>query len=214
MRKVLLVVIIVLLLVLGYVTVVNGIEIADFKVLSVKQVEEESTNLKSTIEEANKLIDTEYPKKVGEVKTASNNLEDAKKEYLKYTNLSSDEEILEARTEKSYTIEFLWTKLGVHAREEGVNLKFELLTSSTGANNVNDINFTVNGSYIAITNFIYSIENDSDLDFRIQDFKLMPYQGEILEGTFKVKNIAIQGNTSTQAIQDTTTNNNAKNTKQ
>ena len=200
MRKFLLVVIIVLLFALGYNIAVNGIEIGKFKVSSVKQIEDGSKNLKAKIEEANRLIDTEYPNKVSSIKTANNKLEEAKNEYLKYTNLSSDEEILEARTEKSYTIEFLWAKLGMHAREEGVNIKFELVPSSTGANNVDDIKFTVNGSYIAITNFIYAIENDTDLDFRIFDFKLLPYDKEILEATFKVNNIAIEGNTSTQAV--------------
>ena len=200
MRKFLLVVIIILLFALGYNMAVNGIEVFGLKISSIEQIENGSKNLKTKIEEANKLIDTEYPNKVSSIKTASNKLEEAKNEYLKYTNLSSDEEILEARTEKSYTIEFLWAKLGMHAREEGVNIKFELVASSAGADNVNDIKFTVNGSYIAITNFIYAIENDTDLDFRIFDFKLLPYDKEILEGTFKVNNIAIEGNTSTQAV--------------
>lgn len=105
---------------------------------------------------------------------------------------------------KSYAIEFLWTKIGTHAREEGVNLKFEITNSSTGANNVNDIKFTVDGSYIGITNFIYSLENDTDLSFTIENFKLLPYKGEILQATFTVRNIAIEGNTSQQStiIQD------------
>ena len=213
MRKILLIIIIVLLLILGYGVAGNGIQIADLQIHSFKQVEEESQNLKSKIEESNKLIDTDYPKRVSDLQTAKNNLKEAQDEYLKYTNLSSDEDILEAKTEKTYAIEFLWTKLGLHAREEGVNITFELISSSTGANNVNDIKFTVNGSYIAITNFIYSIENDSELDFRIKDFKLLPYKNEILQGTFRVENIAVEGNTSTQTTNNTdNTNSNTDNT--
>ena len=130
-------------------------------------------------------------------------MQTAKSEYLRYTNLSSDEEILDAMEEKSYAIEFLWATLGTHARKEGVNLKFEIISSSTGANDVNDIKFTVDGSYIAITNFIYAIENDTDLNFRIQNFKLLPYEQEILQGTFVVRNIAIQGNTLRQTAATT-----------
>lgn len=208
MRKILIIIIAALLLVLSYFTLTDGIEIFGLKVSSIKQIEQDNTNLKTKIEEINTLIDVEYPKKIGELKTASNKLETEKEEYLKYTNMSSDEDILAAMQKKSYTIEFLWTKIGTHAREEGVNLKFEITNSSTGANNVNDIKFVVEGSYVGITNFIYSLENDTDLSFTIENFKLVPYKNEILQANFTVRNIAIEGNTSQQDItsQDQTPN--------
>lgn len=216
MRKILLILIIILLLVLGYICLAKGIEISTFPILSLKEIEQTSQNLKTKIEEVNTLIDVEYPRKISELKTSSNKMESAKEEYLKLTNLSSEEQILNARTEKSYAIEFLWAKIGTHARKEGINLKLEIASSSTGANNVNDLKFTVDGSYIAITNFIYAIENDSELDFRIQNFKLLPYQDDILQGTFTVRNIAIKGNTSTQNVtnkkEDTNSDNSQNNT--
>lgn len=198
MRKVLIIVIILLLVALGYTMSFNGLEIGKFQIWSVKELSESSKSIDTKIEEINSLIDVQYPKKISDLKSASNNMKTAKEEYLNYTNLSSDEQILRAMQEESYSIEFLWTKIGNHATSEGVNLKFEIVSSSTGGNNVNDINFTVQGTYIGITNFIYAIENDQDLNFRIQNFKLVPDQGNILKGTFVVKNIAIQGNTSGQ----------------
>ena len=198
MRKVLIIVIILLLVALGYTMSFNGLEIGKFQIWSVKELSESSKSIDTKIEEINSLIDVQYPKKISDLKSASNNMKTAKEEYLNYTNLSSDEQILRAMQEESYSIEFLWTKIGNHATSEGVNLKFEIVSSSTGGNNVNDINFTVQGTYIGITNFIYAIENDQDLNFRIQNFKLVPDQGNILKGTFVVKNIAIHGNTSGQ----------------
>ena len=198
MRKVLIIVIILLLVALVYTMSFNGLEIGKFQIWSVKELSESSKSIDTKIEEINSLIDVQYPKKISDLKSASNNMKTAKEEYLNYTNLSSDEQILRAMQEESYSIEFLWTKIGNHATSEGVNLKFEIVSSSTGGNNVNDINFTVQGTYIGITNFIYAIENDQDLNFRIQNFKLVPDQGNILKGTFVVKNIAIQGNTSGQ----------------
>lgn len=207
MRKILLMIIIILLVVLSYVCLAKGMQISTFPILGLQQIEEISQNLKIRIEEVNTLIDVEYPRKISELKTASNKMQSAKSEYLKLTNLSSEEQILNARTEKSYAIEFLWARIGTHARREGINLKLEITSSSTGANNVNDLKFTVDGSYIAITNFIYAIENDSELDFRIQNFKLLPYQNEILQGTFTVRNVAIKGNTSTQNVTNSTKEN-------
>lgn len=215
MRKILIIVIIVLLLTLGYFAVVKGIQIGSFQISSVKQIEEESQKLKSKIEEVNTLIDREYPKKISELKTASNNMEETKSEYLKYTNYSTDAEILAAMQTKSYAIEFLWAKLGTHARKEGINLTFSIVSSSTGASNVNDIDFVVNGSYIAITNFIYAIENDAELNFNIENFKLLPNDGNILQGTFTVRNIAVEGNTSSQittSTEETTDQNTTTNT--
>lgn len=212
MRKILIIIIIILLLCLGYITLIKGIKIADFKILSVKGIEEESQNLKSKIEEINNLIDVEYPKKMTELKKASSNMEESKSKYLKYTNLSSDKEILAAMQKKSYTIEFLWAKVGTHARKEGINLKFEIISSSSGASNSNDIKFTADGSYIAITNFIYALENDTDLNFRIENFKLLPYENEILQATFYVRNITIEGNTSQENVKNATTNTSQGNT--
>lgn len=210
MRKILMILIIVLLSVLCYFALTSGIEIGNFQISSIKQIENQSKNLNSKIEEINTLIDSELPRKLSQLKTASNNLQTSKEEYLKYTNLSSDQEILDAMQKKSYTIEFLWANLGLHARNEGINLTFEIANSATGATDVNDISFTVNGSYIAIINFIYAIENDTELNFRIENFKLLPHKNEILQGTFKVRNIAIEGNnlsqssTNAQSVEDNT----------
>lgn len=210
MRKILMILIIVLLCVLCYFALVKGFEVGKLQISSIQQIEKQSENLNAKIEEINTLIDVEYPTKISQLKTASNNLENAKDEYLRYTNLSTDEQILDAMQKKSYAIEFLWAKLGLHARSEGTNLTFEIASSSTGTNNVNDIKFTVRGSYIAITNFVYAIENDTDLNFRIENFKLLPYENEILQATFTVRNIAVEGNTLTQNA--TSINQNSGNT--
>ena len=212
MRKLLMGIIAVLFVILGVVMATKGLQIGKLKIMSIAQVDDQNNNLKAKIEEVNTLIDTEYPKKIGELKVASNNMETAKQEYLKYTNLSTSSEILEAMQEKSYKIEFLWTKLGTHARQQGVVLKFEIVSSSAGANKVNDIKFTVDGTYTAITNFVYAIENDTDLNFRVENFKLVPYTSDIiLEATFSVRNVVVEGNTSSRNTTNTT-NNNSTNT--
>lgn len=200
MRKILMIIIVILLILLGYVIVMKGVQLGTFELLSVQQIDDKNKVLTSKIEEINTLVDINFPKKLSELNTASSKLQQSKDEYLQYTNLSTDEEILNAMQNKSYAIEFLWTKIGTHAREEGINLKLEIVNSSTGSNAVNDLRFTANGSYIGITNFVYSLENDSDLNFTIENFKLLPYNGEILQGTFTVRNIAIEGNTSKESV--------------
>ena len=78
MRKVLIMVIILLLLALGYILTFEGIEIGSFKIWSIKQLADSSKSIDSKIEEINSLIDVQYPKKISDLKTASNNMKTAK----------------------------------------------------------------------------------------------------------------------------------------
>lgn len=205
MKKLLLTLIIILLCSVAYVSLANGIVIGDFKILSIAQIDQSSKDLTAKIEEVSTLTDTNFPKKLSELNSASDKMETSKKAYLSATNFSTDEQIIQAMQEESYSIEFLWAKVGNHATKEGVNLKLEIVASSTGTTGVNDLKFTVDGSYIGITNFIYAIENDTDLNFRIHNFKLLPYQGsEVLQGTFTVKNVVIQGNSSNKSVTSNT----------
>lgn len=215
MRKILMIVIMILLLVIGFVTMRVGIEMGSFRVLSISQINEQNKQLEAKIEEVNNLNEAEFPKKLTDLKNASKNLEEAKKEYLKYTSLSSNDEILAAMQQKKYRIESLWVKLGTHARKEGVTLEFKIVSSSIGAKSANDINFTVNGSYVAIINFVYAIENDIDLNFKIENFKLVPSStGEngdlILKATFNVRNVSIEEDT---LFEETISNQKEDNTK-
>lgn len=210
MRKILIGIIVLLLIVLGVMSVTKGINIGNLEVSSIQQLSERNDAIDSKIEEINTLIDTEYPKKLTELNTASKKMQDAKEEYLKYSTMSSSDEILKAMQGKIYKIEFLWTSLGQHVRNEGVVLDFKIVDSSIGESKASDLEFTVTGTYSRITNFVYAIENDEDLDFRIDNFKLLPGSSDVmLVATFTVRNVVIEGNTSSLSVNTSgnTTNN-------
>lgn len=211
MRKILLIIIIVLLLVFGYVSLVKGVTLGGIRISSIMQIEEHSKELEVKTEELNSLIDIEYPSKMLQLKEANNKMQHAKQQYLDETNLSSDEEIENALQVESYDIERLWAKVGNHAKKQGVNIKLVLNNSTTGGTETRNLDFTVDGSYIAITNFIYAIEDDTELDFRIYNFSLLPKEGNILQATFVVKDIRITSSSLndslTSSIQTTTTEN-------
>lgn len=206
MRKILLIIAIVLLLTLGYVSVVKGIEIGNLNILSIKQIEEQSQNLKLKIEDLNTLIDVSYPKKISELKEANNKMQETKTEYLDETNSSSESEILYATQTESYDIERLWTTIGEHVNDAGVNLKMVINSSESGSSETKDIAFTVDGSYIAITNFIYGIEDDDELNFRIYNFQLVSYEKDVLRATFTVKDIRITSSSLNENLTTTTNN--------
>ena len=57
-----------------------------------------------------------------------------------------------------------------------------------------DLHFTLTGSYVSISEFIAAIENDSSLNFKIEDFRLNPTKEstETLEAQFVVKEISVK----------------------
>jgi len=125
----------------------------------------------------------------------------AKQKYLDLASVSSDEEIQEANLEQTYAMEFLWNKVGSYATKEGVTLKWDV--SSTGVNNKYTLNFTTTGSYVGVISYIYALENDSDLAFRIENFK-MTASGENVTATFTVNNVAIKAETISSASSNNT----------
>ena len=112
--------------------------------------------------------------------------------------------------EESYSIDYLWARVGNHATQEGVNLKME--KQSAGIEGLSNLSFTINGSYVAIINFISSLEKDSELNFRIENFKVTATETSTssatsskLQGSFLVRNIGIQEEAITEDTTTTTT---------
>lgn len=208
MRKILLIIVIILVIAFGYISLTKGIQIGNLKISSIMQIDEESKKLEAKTQEVNHLIDVEYPKKNADLKDANTRMQEAKTKYTDETNLSSDEEIQSALQIESYDIERLYVKLGMHANKEGVNLKFVLNSSSSGSQNTRDITFTLKGSYIGITNFIYAIEDDEELNFRIYNFKLSPAENELLEGSFVVHDVRITSESLNEQLTSSIQNNN------
>ena len=206
MRKVLISVLLVLLLVLAYFTIFQGISIGTFKVLSTNDIIKLNDDLTVKIGEANKKIKTDLQSKRSELNENINILLDNKESYYNLANVSTESEITEASTEQVYSIEYLWVRVGRHARSEGVNMKMDVLAGDTGDASVKNINFTAVGKYMAIMNFVSALEDDSELGFRIEDFHLVPAEDEInLQATFSVTGIRTRVENTTVSVDTTST---------
>lgn len=140
-----------------------------------------SLNIKGFVEigEKNKLIDTRisnlsdfitinYTNALSELKQTTNDLKEAKKIYENQAALSNSD----TSQQEKFDIEYLWTKLGNYARDENVVIKIDLVLSEINSN-LYCLNFSVTGDYTNTTNFINDIENDSDLGFKIENFKMI-----------------------------------------
>ena len=66
MKKILLTILIILLAILAYFAIANGIKIGDFQIFSVAQIQEKNENLDKNIETLNGLITKSFPQKMQE----------------------------------------------------------------------------------------------------------------------------------------------------
>ena len=210
MKKVLISILIVLLIVLAYFAIFNGLSFGNVKILSVKEVMQANHELTNDIEQAKSLLKKDYPSKKEELSASVTDLLTKKEEYFKLAKVSTDGEITKANTEETYLIEYLWTKIGRHATSKGVNLKMDVNSSDAGEENIKNLAFTVKGQYIGIIEFISSLENDDKLNFKIENFRMIKNEAN-LTATFTVRNIRIKteksSSSTAQATQQTTNSN-------
>lgn len=193
MKKLLIVLLITLVLALTIFTVVNGLEIGSFEILGIKGIQAKDANLEKSVTEATKLASSEFPNKVSQLNTNMKKLKEEKTNYEDMVAVSSSDDVQTASQLAKYKIDFLWTKIGTHATSEGVVIKMDI-TNGSGAADTYNLNFTVNGGYINIAEFIRDIEDDSKLGFKIEEFSMKAGSSTSdLQATFVCKDVPIEG---------------------
>ena len=211
MKKLLILILIALLLALAGIVAIRGVEIGSLEILGINGIQNRSAQLDEKIQEAGKLAQKDYQQAVKDVQDNAKKLEQTKKEYEDMTAISSESDVQSAAQLEKYEIETLWVKLGNHATAEGATMRMDVLKGDNTTQDTYNLKFTVNGSYIAITDFISDIENDETLGFKIEEFRLAPSGSSTsdLQATFVCKDIAIKdvSQLSTEATTDTTNNN-------
>lgn len=200
MRKILITILVIILVILAYFTIFHGISIGSFKILGTSQIEELSDELNSKKDEANRKVASEFQSKQEELLSKVDTLLQNKEQYYDVANVSTDKQLSQANTEEVYNLEYLYLKVGGHARNEGVNLKLDINSGDTEDEEVKNLAFTVTGQYVGIIDFISAIEDDSELSFVIEDFKMEPDE-ENIKATFNVRGIKIQLDETEQVVE-------------
>jgi len=193
MRKILISILIICLIALTIYMVVDKITLGNFEVLGIKRILQKNDELDQEILNAKTIAEQGVDSKKTELNTAFGKLNEKKVEYEQLVAASTEEEVKTASQFLTYNVEFLWTRIGNHAKKEGVKLKIDFKENTTISNNYN-LDFTVTGIYNGITEFIYGIENDSELGFKIENFNMTNGTEEQgLVATFTCKNITVNG---------------------
>lgn len=213
MRKFVLIILAILLAVICFLTIGFGVKIGPLSIYSYAEIENSNKERKELLAELKN-------KNLNEFETTKKDLLDVAKKYqtkkTEYDKLVEKGEITTESIYNSnlYDVDFLLTTIGNYATQNGVNLQFDILRSSTSTSISSEyiicnLSFTVTGEYIPITQFIYNIEDDDTLKFEISDF-VMEKGGENLQAVFLVKNVPINNKnlSSIPASSATNLNNN------
>lgn len=216
MKKILICLILVLLLILCYNTISNGISIGSFSISGYGELSSKSENLNNKLEQANKLTTIDINDKINALNTAYKDLTKSRADYEDLIAYSTSEE-RETILKEGYQVEVLYATLGNYADKHGVVLDISFETVSGSTNDMKNMRIKVTGEYINITDFIYDIEDDVRLGFKIEDFQMVPsgtttsknvnFTLSKLDATFVVKDIKVRttmDTTSTSSTVNTT----------
>ena len=165
MKKVLISILIVLIMILTFFVVFKNINIGEWKSKNINDIKNLNSELDQKINNAKQLNNQDYPNEVNKLDDSMEKLKIVKKKYQNKMEYVSGNVDLGGVSIKNYKIERLWIALENYAKNENVELKLEVVDAASKG--LYDLNITVAGEYIGITDFIYDIEKDDTLGFKI-----------------------------------------------
>ncbi len=205
MKKILISVLIILLLILTYFSLAKGINFLNIK--GINNIKAASNKLENDYNEANDLSNKTYPTEVDGLEDAIKKLKISKQEFESKNLYNKEENSLGTVEIKTYKIHYLWTILGNYRKDRGVQ-SLNLDLKSTQTQDVYDLQFTLIGSYTSITDFLYDIENDEELNFEIKDFVISSQINNAQENNENSEN---SDNNNSNGSNDTNNNDNESN---
>ena len=172
MRKLVLYLVTILLLALAALLVLRGVILGPIIINSFKEISDANNELDELIDEAVEQKEVKYIEALNQQQTAYKTLMSEKASYQQLLDLGVDENGIPLSKIQEYEIEKIWITLGNYAVKQGVDLRMDITVSNSVAKTY-DLNFTVVGEYIQIADFLYDIQRDNTLVFKIENFKLV-----------------------------------------
>lgn len=220
MKRLITFICLILIIVAGYQLIRNGFENDTLNIASYETIQTKSEALTKQLASYNKRNQDDYNTAVSSLNSSIKTYNDSKQKYENIVEelgelLNKDddegnviEEVIHSDKEK-YKVDFLLVTLGDYSGKEGVDVVYQLTTSSTidpNSTTLNyflaDLKFTVTGQYMAVTNFISDLENDTKLNWAISDFSMgngsvNGYSG--VTATFTVRDVPIDSESYLQS---------------
>ncbi len=201
-NKIVFIVMVIFIILIAYFTIF-GLNIGKLKISSISNIIEKNDKINQNIEQLTQLTSVTFPDKTKTLESTLNEFNVQKQKYEEIADLdTNDDNVYE---KEKYDISYLWTTLGKYANQNNISLSMNIKKAS--GVDLYDLEFTVQGEYVDISTFITKLENDSDLSYRIYNFKMTSGSA-----SFTVKDINIDSSTliknSTISVNNNNNNNN------
>lgn len=191
--------------------VIKGVNISGLEIDSYSEIAAQNNELDKLIQEANNQKDNIYTKQKSILESSYKTLVSEKESYQELLDAGVDSNGIPLSKIQEYEIEKIWITLGNYAKEKGVDLKLEIKVNNS-VSGTYDLNFTVDGSYSGIVDFIRAIQGDNTLVFKIDEFKLVAGQSNPETGNVTEDDTQVTQETSNTANSETgDSQNSAKN---
>ena len=151
----------------------NGLSFGSVEALSYAKIKSKNDTLNSKISELDTLNGAKYNSAKSQLESARQNFNSKKNAYDSLAASASASEIAEANKREEFLLDYLWIKVGNYANANNIKVLINPTTDS-------ELNFDVSGPYISVINFIYDLENDSELSFNVNNI--------VMEGTSNLSN--------------------------
>lgn len=157
-----------------------------FETSSYAGIADKATLLNTKINELETQNTTNYKLELTKKDAAINNFKESKAKYEELAAGASLEDIREANKEEEYFLDYLWMKIGTYAN----NGDIKVLINPRYDEQI--IDFEISGQYIAVINFIYDLENDTELAFNIDNLVMQGgSSAAVTKASFQVRNVKI-----------------------
>lgn len=173
------------LIILATFVAIDNIEIGKLKTYSINGLSEQA--------EITVTAEKNLDEKKVKLKQVQENLKLTLSQYTntkaEYDNITEEQinMIREAYKEKQYYIEWLWVVLGNYATEN--NLAFGITepeSSSTGT-----VKLAVVGTYSNVADFVFEVENDNELTFKLDNMSMKYYGANKITAIFDVLDMTV-----------------------
>lgn len=183
---------VVLLVLIALITLamIFDVDLMLFRNLSIAGIQEKKLAVevlmqRQTVEESNNTIAK------SELQTSKNSFDVAKEDY-ENIDKSTIEIVQEATKEEKYFIEYLWIVLGNYATTN--NVAINITTPGAGAEGETagtGVQITIEGRYSNIADFVFDVENDKSLRFKLDNIKMTYSGNNKVKATFDVLSLAV-----------------------
>lgn len=194
---------VILLVIIALITLamIYDVDFGIFKNLSISGIQEKRLNVENLVAEQDK-------EKINNL-NAKDNLQSAKdsfdvaKQKFDQIDDSTIATVQQATMDEKYFIEYLWIVLGNYATAN--NLKVNVVTpgSTVGSSGSgeqsnsaltaisNGIKIVVEGRYANVADFVFDIENDKSLKFKLDNISMTYTKDNKIQATFSVLSLAV-----------------------